>query len=99
MDIKIIPISDFIRKFGEYTAILPKIDKLILTREGRPFAEIKATASEKNKKLLSMAGIWKDTELDDDTCMYLRNREELRSIIKRAPCTATNQIFNYEKSS
>ena len=83
MDIKIIPISDFIRKFGEYTAILPKIDKLILTREGRPFAEIKATASEKNKKLLSMAGMWKDTELDDDKLWKkVLTRKSRKKIIK-----------------
>ena len=66
MDIRIIPVTDFIRKFGEYAEILPRIDKLILTREGRPFAEVKATPEEKNRKLLSFFGAWKNTEFDND---------------------------------
>lgn len=66
MNTKIIPITDFIRKFGAYADILPTIDGFILTREGRPFATLKATPEEKNKKLLSFFGAWKDTELDSD---------------------------------
>jgi len=66
MDTKIIPITDFIRKFGEYTKVLTRLDKLILTREGRPFAIVKATPEEKNRQLARFIGIWKDTKLDDD---------------------------------
>ena len=66
MDIKIIPITDFVRRFGQYADLLPTMNKLILTREGRPFAEVRATAQEKNRKLLKLAGIWKDTTLDDE---------------------------------
>ena len=66
MDTKIIPITDFVRRFGQYADLLPRIDKLILTREGRPFAEVRATAQEKNKKLLKFAGVWKGTKLDDE---------------------------------
>lgn len=66
MDTKIIPITDFVRRFGQYADLLPHLDKLILTREGRPFAEVRATPEEKNRKLLKFAGVWKGTKLDDD---------------------------------
>jgi hypothetical protein len=66
MDTPIIPITDFIRKFGEYADKLSTVDKLILTRDGRPFAEVKLTPSEKNKSLVALSGIWKGTDLDSD---------------------------------
>ena len=66
MNTQIIPITDFIRKFGMYADMLPTIDSITLTRDGRPFATLKATPEEKNKRLLAMAGIWKGTELDSD---------------------------------
>lgn len=66
MNNKIIPVSDFIRKFGDYADMLPGLDKIILTRGGRPFATIKATPEEKNRKLLSFFGLWKGTKLDSD---------------------------------
>lgn len=58
MDTKIIPITDFIRKFGEYADKLSSLDKIILTREGRPFAQLTATTQEKNRKLLSLRETW-----------------------------------------
>jgi len=67
MDTRIIPVTDFIRKFGDWAEILPSIDKIILTREGRPFATVKASAEIKNEKLLALAGIWKDTKLEKDS--------------------------------
>lgn len=66
MDTKIIPISDFIRRFGRYADLLPTLDKLILTRDGKPFATLKATPEEKNRGLLRFAGLWKGTALDND---------------------------------
>ena len=66
MNSRIIPITDFIRKFGDYAAILPFIDELIVTREGRPFATIKATPEEKNRELLKCVGLWKGSVLDSD---------------------------------
>lgn len=81
---KIIPITDFIRKFGEYAELLPKIDKLILTREGRPFAELKSTPQERNKRLLSLAGRWKNTPLASSEywkkVLVRRNRKEIVEI-------------------
>lgn len=56
---KIIPITDFIRKFGNYSDLLPQLEKIVLTREGRPFAELKATPEEKNRQLLELKGTWK----------------------------------------
>lgn len=66
MNTSIISVTDFIRKFGDFADLLPKIDKLILTRDGRPFAEVRIVPEERNKKLLSYSGIWKNTELDDN---------------------------------
>lgn len=67
MDTRIVPVTDFIRQFGDWAEVLPRIDKIILTREGRPFATVKAAAQVKNEKLLALAGIWKKTRLDSDS--------------------------------
>lgn len=67
MDTIIVPVTDFIRKFGEYADLLPKLDEIILTREGRHFAVIKASPRERNLRLLESAGVWKNTNLDDDS--------------------------------
>lgn len=61
-----IPITDFIRKFGEYSNLLSRLDRLILTRGGRPFAHLIPAPEEKNRKLLELAGSAKNTSLDDD---------------------------------
>ena len=66
MNSRNIPITDFIRRFGDYAAILPFMDELIVTREGRPFATIKATPEEKNRELLKCVGLWKGSVLDSD---------------------------------
>jgi len=83
MDTKIIPITDFIRRFGAYADLLPHMDKLILTRQGRPFAEVRATAQEKNRKLLKFAGVWKGTKLDDDAYWKkVLSRKSRKPIVK-----------------
>lgn len=66
MDTKIVSTTDFIRNFGTYADMLPKLDKIILTREGRPFASVKSSPEEKNRQLLRSAGIFKGTPLEDD---------------------------------
>lgn len=82
MNTKTLPISDFIRKFGMYADMLPSIDAIILTRDGRPFATLKTVPEIKNKQLLSMAGVWKGTELDSDAfwkkILKRRNKASLR---------------------
>lgn len=54
MDTIIIPITDFVRKAGEYADRLPSLEKIIITRGGRPFAELKASPQEKNRKLIEL---------------------------------------------
>lgn len=63
---RIISITELRRNFGEITANLAKIDSLILTRGGEPFAVLKATPGEKMKILRKAAGSWKGTALDND---------------------------------
>lgn len=60
------PVTDFLRNFREYADMLPKVDKLILTREGRPYMEVKLTAEERNERLLKLWGAWKGTSFDND---------------------------------
>lgn len=79
-NIKIIPTTELIRRFGVYANLLPKIGEIILTREGRPFATLKATPEEKNRRLLGLAGILKGTILDSDkfwkTTLKRNNRKK-----------------------
>lgn len=86
MDTRIIPVTDFIRQFGDWAEMLPRIDKIILTREGRPFATVKAAAQAKNEKLLALAGIWKNTGLDNDSLwknvLTRKNRRNRSRIFK-----------------
>ena len=61
-----IPITDFIRKFGEYSNLLSRVERIILTRDGRPFAHVIPAPEEKNRKLLSMFGAGIETEIEND---------------------------------
>lgn len=63
---KILPITDFIRKFGEYADLLPRLDMMILTREGRPFAKLSATDEAKLEVRKKYAGVFAGTTLDND---------------------------------
>lgn len=80
---KIMPITDFIRNFGAYSDLLPSLDKLILTREGRPFAEMKATPEAKSEARKKFAGIWAGTDLDNDKfwAKVLKKTSRKRKII------------------
>lgn len=83
MDTKIIPITDFIRNAGRYADMLATLDTLILTREGRPFATLKATPEEKNRELLGFYGIWKNSPLDNDKLWkHVRRRNSRKSLVK-----------------
>lgn len=64
-----------------YADMLPDIDELILTRDGRPFATVRASPEVKNAKLKSIIGAWKGTDLDDDAfwkkVLKRKNRKNL----------------------
>lgn len=62
----IVPITDFVRKSKHYADILPKVREMVITRDGRPYMDVKLTNEERNRRLLKFAGIWKGTELDND---------------------------------
>lgn len=63
---RIISITELRRNFGEVTTDLARMDSLILTRGGEPFAVLKAVPAEKKKVLKKAAGAWKGTSLDSD---------------------------------
>lgn len=63
---RIVSVTELRRNFGEITINLAKIDSLILTRGGEPFAVLKSVPEEKMKILKKSAGAWKGTALDDD---------------------------------
>ena len=79
MATRIIPVTDFIRNFGFYSDLLVEVDKLILTREGRPFATVETTPEEKNRKLLSLRGSWDGKLFENDAVwkavLIRRNRK------------------------
>lgn len=56
MDIITIPITDFLKKPGYFTDLLPNIEKISLMKDGRHIADIKASPEEKNKQLLELMG-------------------------------------------
>jgi len=65
-DIRIVPITDLRRNFGALTADLPLINKIILTKDGRPFAILRAADDEKKRLMRDCAGVFKGTILDND---------------------------------
>ncbi len=83
MDTKIITITDFVRKFGQYADMLSSLVKIILTRKGRPFAEVKATPQEKNRKLLALINTW-DGRLFENEAIWKKvlTRRNRKRIVK-----------------
>ena len=80
---KIIAINDLRRKFGEIEKELPYVNRFIITKKGKPFAILSADPAIKRKRLLEMAGIWKNTDLDDDKLWKdVLKRKSRRKIIK-----------------
>ena len=63
---RIISINDLRRRFGEVEKELPHVNRFVITKKGKPFAILSADPEIKRKRLLEMAGIWKNTDLDDD---------------------------------
>ena len=62
----IISITDLRRNFGEITANLDKIEEIILTKGGEPFAILKSAPELKRRMMKKTAGAWKGTTLDNE---------------------------------
>lgn len=63
---RIIPITELRRNFGAITQHLTETGPLILTKGGKPFAILKPAPEEKKKLIMKTAGIWRNTEVDND---------------------------------
>ena len=63
---KIIPITELRRNFGEITADLARIDSLILTKGGKPFAVLKTAPELKREKMKKFAGSLRNSDLGDE---------------------------------
>ena len=61
-----IPISDLRRRFGEIEALLPHVEHITITKKGKPFALLTATDEIKKSIIAKCAGVFKDTDLDDN---------------------------------
>jgi len=61
-----IPISDLRRRFGEIEALLPHVEHITITKKGKPFALLTATDEIKKSIIAKYAGVFKDTDLDDN---------------------------------
>ena len=75
---RIVSVTELRRNFGEITANLAKIDSLILTRGGEPFAILKAVPEEKKKILRGVAGAWEGTALDSDALWNKASKRKSR---------------------
>jgi len=63
---RLIPVTELRRNFDAATRDLARVESLILTRRGEPFAILKALPAEKRKLLHKAAGAWAGTKLDND---------------------------------
>ena len=81
--IRTISINELRRKFGEVEKALPYINRFIITKKGKPFATLSADPSVKKNLIREMAGIWKDTDLDNDKLWKdVLKRKSRRDIIR-----------------
>lgn len=80
--LQIIPITELRRNFGRITANLAAMDEIILTKEGSPFAVLKAVSREKRKILKRSAGVWANTDVDKDIFWekILERKSRVRSV-------------------
>ncbi len=60
----IVSVTDFVRNFSEYVALLPRVEEIILTRDSYAVATVKATAGEKNRALLDYMETWDGSLFD-----------------------------------
>ena len=62
----IISITELRRNFGQITANLEKIEEIILTKGGEPFAILKSAPEIKRRLLKTTAGAWRNTPLESE---------------------------------
>lgn len=63
---KTLTVTDFVRNLGQNLDLLPSVSKIVLMREGRPYAEIKLTPEERNRKLLAVLGTFDEKLFEND---------------------------------
>jgi len=63
----IVAISELRKRFGDIEKSLPFVDRIILTKKGKPFAVLSAAPSVKKDLMKKTAGSLKGTQLDSDT--------------------------------
>lgn len=77
----IVPITDFVRKARYYADLLPKIDGMIITREGRPYMDVKLNNRQRNLALLKFLDTIDPNLFADDSVWKAvavrRNRKKL----------------------
>lgn len=75
-----VPATDFVRKFGYYTDLLPKVNKINVTRGGKKVGVFTVPSEHKKKAFRAFAGSLKGTEFDNDEIwkevFKRKNREE-----------------------
>ena len=61
-----VPATDFVRKFGYYTDLLPKVNKINVTRGGKKVGVFSIPPEQKKKAFRAFAGSLKGTGFDND---------------------------------
>ncbi|MEK7565715.1 MAG: hypothetical protein AAB506_01560 [Patescibacteria group bacterium] len=79
----IIPVTDFVRNFASHMALLPRVQEIILTRDSRPVATLKATPEEKNRELLKFlktidGKLWKNDKVWKAVAVRRNRKEPIR---------------------
>ena len=62
----IVSTTDFLRNSGKYLNLIPRVEEMLLVRDGRKFATVKATPEEKNRELLKFLDTHDRSLWDDD---------------------------------
>lgn len=80
---KIIPVTDFVRNFGEESADILAYESFLLTKGGRPYMTVKAAPFLRRDAMKKYAGALNGTKLDNDAIWKeVFKRKSRKSIIK-----------------
>lgn len=76
----VVPITDFIRKTKYYEDLFPGIGEITLTRDGRPYLDVRLNNQARNRKLLEFLDTIDPTLFANDevwkTVAVRRNRKK-----------------------